>query len=51
MKTMKTTLLSVAALFAVVTAKAQYTQDFETPITSLTGLLDLYGGLYNYYCW
>ncbi len=37
MKTMKTTLLSVAALFAVVTAKAQFTQNFETAETSLTG--------------
>src|SRR5262245_33724654 len=37
MKTMKTTLLSIAALFAVITAKAQYTQGFEVPETSLTG--------------
>lgn len=33
---MKTTLLSVAALFAVVTTKAQFTQNFEGTETSLT---------------
>jgi hypothetical protein len=37
MKTMKTTLLSIAALFAVITTKAQYTQDFEGTEASLTG--------------
>jgi hypothetical protein len=37
MKTMKTTLLSIAALFAVITTKAQYTQNFDGTEASLTG--------------
>jgi hypothetical protein len=36
MKTMKTSLLTIAAFFAVVASKAQYTQNFDAPQTALT---------------